>query len=331
MSTPLPAQSQVDPARTSAGSEQDTPETSVSALPTEPATSAALESAAAESAQGVTDATQQGVSNGARPRRAGDSHSRRVESRRALLTVLQVLTIISLLGLWEWASRTGRINAFLFSSPSAVFEALFRRAASGDLINDIWVTSSEVVIGYIIGAVGGSILGLLLWYSRFVADYSAPFITAIGAVPVLAIAPMTIIWFGTGMLSKIMIVAFSCVVVALTNSYRGAARADRDQIDLMRSFGASKHQIFTKVIAPGSLPWLVQALKLNVGFAVVGAIIGEYISSSAGLGHMILLGSNNFSVNIVLAGLIPVMVLVLVLTLLVNTLERYLLSWERKN
>lgn len=257
--------------------------------------------------------------------------TRQVGSRRALLMLLQVLTVAALLGAWEWGSRTGMINSFLFSSPSGVFEALTRRASSGLLLNDVWVTTSEVVIGYVLGAVGGSLLGLLLWYSRFVADYAAPFIAAIGAIPVLAIAPMTIIWFGTGLLSKIMIVAFSCVVVALTNSYRGAARADRDQIDLMRSFGASKHQIFTKIIAPGALPWIVQALKLNVGFAVVGAIIGEYISSDAGLGHMILLGSNNFSVNIVLAGLAVVMALVLVLSFFVNLLERLLLSWERNN
>lgn len=255
------------------------------------------------------------------PRKAG--------SRVALLATLQILIIAGLLAAWEIGARTGAIDSFLFSSPSAVYQTLIDRFSSGKLVTDINRTLTEVVVGYLIGAVGGSLLGLGLWYSRFVADLSAPFIAAIGAIPVLAVAPMTIIWFGTGMTSKVMIVAFSCIVVALTNAYRGAQRADSDQIDLMRSFGASKHQIFSKVIAPGALPWIVQAMKLNVGFAVVGAIVGEYISSDAGVGHMIQLGSSNFTVHIVLAGLAVVMVMVLVLNYFVNMLERVLLSWEK--
>ncbi|MEU6647184.1 ABC transporter permease [Saccharomonospora sp. NPDC046836] len=250
-------------------------------------------------------------------------------NRHFLLACLQITIVVALLGAWELGVRAGVVNDFLFSSPSAVLETLGRRISSGELWSDILITITEVAIGFVIGAVGGSVLGLALWYSRFVADLTAPFIAAIGAIPVLAIAPMTIIWFGTGLLSKVMIVAFSCVVVSLTSAYRGAQRADTDQIDLMRSFGASKGQIFRKIVVPGAMPWIVQALKLNVGFAVVGAIIGEYISSDAGVGHMILLGSSNFSVNIVLAGLAVVMVLVLVLTFLMNLLERLVLAWER--
>jgi len=254
---------------------------------------------------------------------------RRPGSRRSLLAALQLTTVAVLLGAWELGARSGAVNTFLFSSPSMVLESLSRRAASGDLLIDVRTTLTEVVLGFLVGAVGGSVLGLALWYSRFVADYTAPFIAAIGAIPVLAVAPMTIIWFGTGLTSKIVIVAFSCVVVSLTNSYRGAQRADRDQIDLMRSFGASNGQIFAKVVAPGAMPWVVSGLKLNVGFAVVGAIVGEYISSDAGVGHMILLGSSNFTVSLVLAGLVVVMAIVLVLSFLMNLLERFLLSWER--
>lgn len=257
------------------------------------------------------------------------SRRRRPGSRRSLLAVLQLTTVVVLLGAWEIGARSGAVNTFLFSSPSMVFEALARRAASGELLVDVRTTLTEVVLGFLVGAVGGSVLGLALWYSRFVADYTAPFIAAIGAIPVLAVAPMTIIWFGTGLTSKIVIVGFSCVVVSLTNSYRGAQRADLDQIDLMRSFGASNGQIFAKVVAPGAMPWVVSGLKLNVGFAVVGAIVGEYISSDAGVGHMILLGSSNFTVSLVLAGLVVVMAIVLVLSFLMNLLERFLLSWER--
>ncbi|CAM5761457.1 ABC transporter permease [Labrys miyagiensis] len=250
--------------------------------------------------------------------------------RRYVLLALQILIVACLLGYWEWGASNGTISKFLFASPSMIWEVLVERFQSGELLTDIQVTTMETLIGFAIGAVGGSALGLLLWYSRFISDLTAPFIAAIGSIPVLAIAPITIIWFGTEMLSKVMIVAFSCVVVSLTTSYRGARRTDPDLINLMRSFNASRTTIFTKLVVPASMTWVVSGLKLNVGFALVGAIVAEYISSEAGVGHMILLGSSNFGMNIVLAGVALVMVMMLVFNGLVTLLERAILSWERK-
>jgi NitT/TauT family transport system permease protein len=250
--------------------------------------------------------------------------------RRYVLIGLQITIVVALLAYWEIGAETGQISRFLFSSPSQIWEVLAQRMESGELFNDIFVTTQETLIGFLIGAIGGSILGLLLWYSKFISDLAAPFIAAIGSIPVLAIAPITIIWFGTEMLSKVMIVAFSCVVVSLTTSYRGALRTDQDLINLMRSFNASRSVIFRKLVIPSSMTWVVSGIKLNVGFALIGAIVAEYISSEAGVGHMILLGSSNFGMNIVLAGVALVMIMMLVFNALINLLERFILSWERK-
>ncbi len=249
-------------------------------------------------------------------------------SRRIALHTMQVLIVVTALSAWEFGARSGAISSFLFGSPSAVWNVLQTRAISGELWSDIGVTSAEVILGFLIGAVGGSALGLLLWYSQFVADLTAPFIAAIGSIPVLAVAPLTIIWFGTEMTSKVVIVAFSCVVVSLTTSYRGARRTDPDLINLMKSFGASRSQIFRKLVVPSAMTWVISGLKLNIGFALVGAIVGEYISSDAGVGHMILLGSSNFTISLVIAGIAIVMVMVLVFNLLVSALERSLGHWE---
>lgn len=251
-------------------------------------------------------------------------HRRRIE-----LHTLQVLIVVAALSAWELGTRGGAISSFLFGSPSAVWNVLQSRGQSGQLWTDIGVTSMEVILGFLIGAVGGSILGLLLWYSQFVADLTAPFIAAIGSIPVLAVAPLTIIWFGTEMTSKVVIVAFSCVVVSLTTSYRGARRTDPDLINLMKSFGASRSQIFGKLVVPSAMTWVVSGLRLNIGFALVGAIVGEYISSDAGVGHMILLGSSNFTISLVIAGIAIVMAMVLVFNLLVSALEKLLGHWER--
>ncbi|WP_413723123.1 ABC transporter permease [Sodalis sp. RH23] len=249
--------------------------------------------------------------------------------RRYTLLLLQILIVAGLLAGWEIGVRNGSISKFLFASPSMVWEVLVQRFQSGELLADIQITTYETLIGFVVGAIGGSILGLLLWYSKFISDLAAPFIAAIGAIPVLAIAPITIIWFGTEMLSKVVIVAFSCVVVSLTTSYKGALRTDPDLINLLRSFDASRTVIFVKLVVPSAMLWVVSGLRLNVGFALVGAIVGEYISSDAGVGHMILLGSSNFGMNIVLAGIVLVMVMMLIFNGLVALLERMILSWER--
>ncbi|EJJ29816.1 ABC transporter permease [Rhizobium sp. CF142] len=251
-------------------------------------------------------------------------------TRRYVLIFLQIGIVVGLLAYWEIGARTGFISRFLFSSPSQIWDVLVQRMDSGELLIDILTTTEETLIGFVVGAIGGSVLGLLLWYSKFISDLAAPFIAAIGSIPVLAIAPITIIWFGTEMLSKVMIVAFSCVVVSLTTSYRGAQRTDQDLINLMRSFNASRSAIFRKLVVPSSMTWVVSGLKLNVGFALIGAIVAEYISSDAGVGHMILLGSSNFGMNIVLAGVALVMIMMLVFNALINLLERFILSWERK-
>ena len=255
---------------------------------------------------------------------------RSASARRYTLIILQAAIVIGLLGGWEAGVRSGNINAFLFSSPSQVWEVLINRFHSGELITDIKITALETVIGFAVGAIGGSVLGLLLWYSRFISDLAAPFIAAIGAIPVLAIAPITIIWFGTDMLSKVVIVAFSCVVVSLTTSYKGAQRTDPDLINLLRSFNAGRGTIFLKLVVPSAMLWVLSGLRLNVGFALVGAIVGEYISSDNGVGHMILLGSSNFGMNIVLAGIVLVMLMMLCFNAVVALIEGLILSWDKK-
>jgi NitT/TauT family transport system permease protein len=254
----------------------------------------------------------------------------RIRGLRHNLLVLgcQISILIVLLGAWEWASSLSKLNAFLFGSPSAIWRFLTEMWASGSLFTDTRVTATETLLGFVIGNVLGTLIGLALWYSRFFSQVVQPFIVALGSIPIIALAPICIIWFGTGLASKVAMATLSVVVVALITAYKGAQSVDVDQINLMRTLGASKRHIFAKLIVPASLGDIFAGLKLTVGFALIGAIVGEFMSSSEGLGHAIFKAGSLYIIPKVFAALAVTITLALCLTYLVGKIERMLTPWR---
>ena len=266
---------------------------------------------------------------------AGDAApARRARQRRrwqgALVLACQIALLAGFLGFWEWIAAQDRQTAFLFGSPSAIAGFLVTMWQDGSLVRDSWVTGLETVMGFVMGNVLGTALGLSLWYSRFVSRVVQPFIIALGSIPIIALAPIVIIWFGTGLASKVAMSTLSVVVVALATSYKGAMSVDPDQVNLMRTLGARKSQIFRKLVVPASLTDIFVGMKLTVGFALIGAIIGEFMSSSEGLGHAIFKAGSLYIIPKVFAALVATIALALVLTWLVGKLERLLTPWRQE-
>ena len=258
------------------------------------------------------------------------AHAPRRRIRQDLLVVAcQVGLAVALLICWEIATGRQALNAFLFGSPSAIWGHLVAMARDGSLLRDSAVTGLETVLGFFLGNGIGTVLGLGLWYSRFVSRVVQPFIVAIGSVPVVALAPILIIWFGTGLASKVAISTLSVVVVALVIAYKGALSVDDDQINLLRTLGATKWQVFRKLVVPASLGDIFAGLKLTIGFALIGAIVGEFMSSSEGLGHAIFKAGSLYVISRVFAALVATIALALVLAFLVGRLERILMPWRR--
>ena len=253
---------------------------------------------------------------------------RRMLRDAGLVLLCQIVLLVVLLGAWEYVTAQSKTTAFLFGSPSAIFGFLVTMWRDGSLFRDAYVTGMETVLGFLMGNVLGTVLGLSLWYSRFVSRVVQPFIVALGSIPIIALAPMVIIWFGTGLASKIAMSTLSVVVVALVTSYRGAMSVDPDQVNLMRTLGASKWQIFRKLVVPASLSDIFAGLKLTVGFALIGAIIGEFMSSSEGLGHAIFKAGSLYIIPKVFAALVVTIALALFLTWVVGKLERLLMPWR---
>ena len=247
----------------------------------------------------------------------------------AIVLATQVTLLALLLGLWEHMTANDKQAAFMFGSPSAMAGFLNQMVGDGSLWRDIYVTGLETLLGFLVGNLVGTIIGLSLWYSRFVSQVVQPFVIALGSIPIIALAPIIIIWFGTGLISKVAMSTLSVVIVALVTSYKGAAEVDPDQVNLMRTLGASKFQIFRKLVVPASLVDIFAGLKLTVGFALIGAIVGEFMSSSEGLGHAIFKAGSLYIIPKVFAALVATITLALLLTFVVGRTERLLMPWRR--
>ncbi|PWC21333.1 ABC transporter permease [Brenneria roseae subsp. roseae] len=243
----------------------------------------------------------------------------------------RALILITLVALWQYGVDTGMVNAFLMGSPAGIWQEFSRLLANGELLTNTYVTVYATVTGFVLGSLLGSLSGLLLWYSPTLARILDPFFIALNGLPKIALAPIIIIWFGSGLFSKIALAFIATYIVALLSAWQGTRQIDDNQVNLMRSLGANKNQIFRKVVIPSTLPWIISAFRLNIGFALIADIGGEFISSDYGLGKMIFVAGNLFNLNVVWVGVFTLLFVAIVLYLLVIQLQRWLLPWERQS
>lgn len=243
--------------------------------------------------------------------------------------VLQLLGVALFFALWEAGVHADYISAFLMGSPTGIFSMFYKLILSGELLSDSWYTLFEAILGFIIGTIFGSLFGLALWYSVFVAKLVEPFIVAINSVPKIALAPIVVLWFGTGLISKVALAVSLTALVALIAAYQAAKDADVDLQSLMISMGADKHQVFWKAVVPSTLPSIIATFRINIGFGLVGAVVGEFISSQRGLGHMIFTASSLYDLNSVWVGLFTLMILGFILYYVIDIIERTSLPWKQ--
>jgi NitT/TauT family transport system permease protein len=241
---------------------------------------------------------------------------------------LQALTVAAVFVLWQLGVRFGMISDFLFGAPAGIYTTFLRMAASGELLSDTGYTLFEAILGFVIGTFFGSLAGLALWYSIFVARLVEPFIVAINSVPKIALAPIIILWFGTGLVSKVALAVSLTALVALIAAYQAAKDADTDLQALLISMGATKHQIFYKAVVPSTIPPIIATFRINIGFGLVGAVVGEFISSQHGLGHLIYTASSFYDLNTVWVGLFVLMLVGFALYYVIDLIERLLIPWK---
>jgi len=251
-------------------------------------------------------------------------------TKRVSITTIQVSTAVVIALAWEIIGRSSNDIFFVLGSPSAILTEFWKLLIHEELLFHCYITGSEALVGLLIGTVVGSSIGLSLWYSDTVAKVSKPFVIAVGTLPVFAFAPLMIVWFGIGFKMKVAMAAFSTVFVAFNLSRRGASSVAQGYIDVLRGMDATRRQIFRKVVLPSAMESVLASMRLNVGFALLGAFIGEFISSQHGLGYVVLRAAGLYNVPRAFAAAIGITALALTLDGMGALVEHYrfkLVQW----
>jgi NitT/TauT family transport system permease protein len=241
------------------------------------------------------------------------------------------LLIVAVLGffLWEGLSHLSGLPAFILPPPGAVFDRFIRALSDGSLLHHTAATLIEVFGGLLLGLSSATMIGYAVAKSRTVERLLSPYIIASQSVPVVAIAPLLVIWFGPGRISKILISALIVFFPVLVNTVVGVRSVPEDLHDLMRSLRATRWQIFYKLEVPAAMPVVFGGLKIGATLSVIGAVVGEFVGSDEGLGFLINVGRGVFDTSLVFVAVFMLITLALALYGLVTAIERRVLAWHQ--
>ncbi|MBN3769899.1 MULTISPECIES: ABC transporter permease [Burkholderia] len=257
---------------------------------------------------------------------------RRLRRRRNLIVTLRIAVLVIVLGGWELAARLKWIDPFFFSMPSLIFDQIqdwfVNGTSQGPLLTQVWVTLEETGIGFLIGSVAGVICGIVLGRNKLMADVFGLYIQIANSIPRVVLGSIFVIALGLGMASKIALAVVMVFFVVFGNAFQGVREADRYLIANAQILGASRRQITTAVVIPSALSWILASLHVSFGFALVGAVVGEFLGSKQGIGLLISTAQGAFNASGVFAAMIVLAVVALAADYLLTWLEKRLLKWR---
>ena len=242
--------------------------------------------------------------------------------------VLRVLLVVAILAVWEIVVRAFSIPAFILPAPSSVAVALWRGTTSMLYVEHLYITLTETLLGFVVGSILALALGTIIALSRRVEYYVYPFVVMFQAMPKVALAPLIIVWFGLGLMSKVAQAAFTAFFPLMVNTIAGLRSADEDRVALMRSLDASEMQIFTMLRVPSAMPFIMAGFEIAMVLSLIGAIVAEFVGAQRGLGMLIM--SMTFTMDV--AGQFVVLLMLAVLGLILNAIivgiRKRVLFWD---
>ena len=256
----------------------------------------------------------------------------RARRRYTLVVTLRIALLVVFLAGWEISTRFGWIDPFFFAQPSGIGAQIWtwiqEGTSQGPLWEQIWVTLEETVLGFAIGAATGVLAGVLLGRNKLLADIFSIYIKVANSVPRVVLGSVFIIALGLGMASKVALAVVMVFFVVFANAFQGVREADRAMIANAQILGASPWQITRHVVLPSAMSWILASLHVSFGFALVGAVVGEFLGAKKGMGLLISTAQGAFNANGVFAAMIILAVLALVVEFIITRVENHLVKWR---
>jgi NitT/TauT family transport system permease protein len=251
---------------------------------------------------------------------------------RLLVHGTQLAVLAAIFGGWQWLASSGHLDATLFGKPSGVLDRLKTWITDGTSIgslgDQIKVTLEEAILGFLIGTTLGIVSGIALGRIRFLSEVFGPFIKVLNSIPRIVLGSIFVIMFGLGLESKVILVVVLVFFGVFFNAFQGTREVDRNLIANAAILGASRWQITRQVVLPSAFTWIIASLHVAFGFALIGAIVGEFIGAQQGLGYLIRQAQGSFDANGVWAAMVIMAIVALIAEWLITRLERRLLRWR---
>jgi NitT/TauT family transport system permease protein len=263
---------------------------------------------------------------------AGFRARRARPSRRTAVMALRLAIFVVLVGGWELCARSGIVDPFFFGEPSQIASQLQMWAQHGTEAGSLWqqilVTLEEAVLGFVIGVVLGIVCGIALGRIQLLADIFSPYIKVMNSIPRIVLGSIFILWLGLGLSSKVALAVVLVFFAVFFNAFQGAREVDRNLVANARILGASRRQVTRHVVLPSAMTWIIASMHVSFGFALIGAIVGEFLGAQKGLGLLISQAQGTFNADGVFAAMVIIAIVALAAEGLITLLERRLLAWR---
>ncbi len=250
-----------------------------------------------------------------------------IKKEKSFIKITQILIFVIGIILWEVAAKYNFIDRFLTSSPSAIFDLIVKFVRDGSLFKHLSVSTMETIAGFFVGTILGLLVAIILWWSERLAKIMDPYIVILNSLPKTALAPIIILWIGMGFRGIVATAASISVVVTTMTLYTGFINVERDKIILLKTMGASKFQVLKKVIIPANIPNILSVIRVNIGLSWIGVIVGEFLVSKAGIGYLILYGSQTFKLDLVMMGVFVLGVIAAIMYFFAAWLEKKIINY----
>lgn len=256
------------------------------------------------------------------PTAAQEAFLAREQHHKRQVMVLRILLLVLLASLWELSASFGILDDFIFSSPSRIITCLWKMTLDKSIFLHTGITIFETFLSFFLVIVIGLSMAILLWSSRSISEILEPYLVILNSLPKSALAPILIVWLGNNMKTIVVAAVSVAVFGSILTLYHGFSQMDPDKIKLIYALGGTKKDVLTKVMIPGSIPLIISNMKVNIGLCLVGVIIGEFLSANAGLGYLIIYGSQVFQMDMVVTSIVILCIMSALLYQAIALLER---------